>query len=1063
MRQQALTTLLSALLCLPGLAQANPIRFDAGVISGLGARNIGSATMSGRIAAIDARIVQGKATIYVGSASGGVWRSLDDGTTFTPVFDRQPVQSIGAIAIDPKDVKTVWVGTGEAWTRNSVSAGDGIYKTTDGGETWNRMGLPASERISKIVVDPKDSNTVYVCVPGALWSDSPERGLYRTRDGGKTWALVLKGGNLSTGASSLALDPRNPKRLLATLWDFRRKGWTFRSGGESATAASGSGLFQSEDGGESWKELEAASAKGLPAKPWGRAVIAEAPSQPDILYLFVESTRSALFRSSDGGKTWEERDRSQMIVWRPFYFANLVVDPSNPERLFQAGGNLIASVDGGKSFGGSGGSGHGDWHDVWINPDNPQHLIGGDDGGLWFSRDGGNRWWKADNLPVAQFYHVSVDDKDPYQVYGGLQDNSAWVGDSAYPGGITNSRWENLFGGDGFYVFSDPADEHFIYAESQGGYLGRVDRRTLATRNIQPLAGYKEKLRFNWNTPLHLSPHEKGTLYIGAQFLFRTRDHGSSWERLSPDLTTNNPELQNQEASGGITVDNSAAETHTTLYAISESPKTPGLIWVGTDDGQVQVTRDGGKGWQKVAAQLPGVPAGRWVSWIEAGPHDAQVAYLTLDRHTFGDFTPMAFRTSDGGTTWTRIAGPEQGIRGWAHVIMEDPVRPGLLYLGTEFGLWVSVDGGKAWAEFKGGNFPSVAVRDLAFQKRTGDLVLATHGRGIWIIDDLAPLRTLDDRALNAEVAFLGVQPVQQRIESYGGWSEGDAKFRGDNPPQGAVITYYQRSRHLFGEMKLEVLDAQGKVIETLPASKRRGLNRVVWSMREPAPVAPPAAQAAFFASTGPRLLPGTYTLRLTKNGKATETKVEVGLDRRAEFSLAARKAQHAAAMNVHGLFGRSSALVAKIAAVEQSAESMAKALPPTDELHKQLAQVLDSAREHRRRIVATTEGGAVTGEERIREHLGYLYGALLSYEGAPAAYLLERTEALEHELADAEASFADLEHGSLLQVNAGLKAKGLAPITTAPGGAEAPPTSGAKPPAQLRSAWSNLRALTSF
>ena len=1061
MRQHVLNSIFSCLLCLPGLAQENRARFDAGAISGLGARNIGSAAISGRIAAVDARIIKGKTTIYVGSASGGVWRSLDDGTTFTPVFDRQPVQSIGAIAIDPKDVKTVWVGTGEAWTRNSVSAGDGIYKTTDGGETWNCMGLPASERISKIVVDPKDTNTVYVCVPVALWSDSPERGLYRTSDGGKTWSLILKGSNLSTGSTSLSLDPRNPKRLLATLWDFRRQGWTFRSGGESASAPSGSGLFQSEDGGNTWHELDAASAKGLPAKPWGRAVIAEAPSRPDTLYLFVESTRSALFCSTDGGKTWEERDRSQMMVWRPFYFANLVVDPTNPDRLFKAGGNLIVSVDGGKSFGGSGGGGHGDWHDLWINPENPQHLIGGDDGGLWFSRDGGNRWWKADNLPVAQFYHASVDDRDPYQVYGGLQDNSSWVGDSAYPGGITNGRWENLYGGDGFYVFNDPADDNFVYAESQGGYLGRVDRRTLAYRSIQPLAGYKEKLRFNWNTPIHLSPHEKGTLYIGAQFLFRTRDHGASWDRISPDLTTNNPELQKQEASGGITVDNSVAETHTTIYTISESPKASGLIWVGTDDGHVQVTRDGGKAWHKVATHLPGVPAGAWVSWIEAGPHDSRVAYLAIDRHTVGDFLPMAFRTTDGGTSWTRIAGPEQGIRGWAHVIKEDPVRPGLLYLGTEFGLWVSVDGGKAWAEFKGGNFPSVAVRDLAFQNRTGDLVIATHGRGIWIIDDLSPLRALDDRTLNAEVTFLGTRPVQQRIESSGGWSEGDSKFRGENPPQGAVITYYQRSRHLFGEMKLEVLDDQGKIIETLPASKRRGLNRVVWSMREPAPVAPPAAQAAFFASTGPRLLPGSYTIRLTKNGKAIETRMAVQLDRRAPFSPAERKAQHAAAMRVHGLFGRSSALVAKFETVDLGAVALSKKLPPTEALQKDLAQLLESTREHRRRIVATTEGGAITGEERLREHLGYLYLALLSYEGAPAAYLLERTDVLERELADAEKSFSDVENGILLKVNAELKGKGLALIEPAPSGAPVPAKSAGKVPTLLRDARSSLRTLT--
>ena len=1059
MRLRALKPLLTLLLTLPSLAQGTAVPFDAGVISGLGARNIGSAAMSGRIAAIDARVVDGRTIIYVGAASGGVWRSLDDGTTFKPVFDRQPVQSIGAVTIDPRDVKTVWVGTGEAWTRNSVSAGDGVYKTTDGGETWAHLGLPGSERIAKIVVDPKDSNTVYVCAAGALWSDSRDRGLYRTTDGGKTWLQVLKGANLSTGCTSLALDPRNPKRLLATLWDFRRQGWTFRSGGESAQAQSGSGLFQSDDGGTTWRELDAASSKGLPPKPWGRSVLALAPSQPDTLYLFVESTRSALFRSADGGKTWEERDRSQMMVWRPFYFANLTVDPTNPERVFKAGGGLIVSVDGGKSFGYSGGGSHGDWHDVWVDPTNPLHLVGGDDGGLWISRDGGNRWLKVDNLPIAQFYHVSVDDRDPYQVYGGLQDNSSWVGDSAYPGGITNGRWENLYGGDGFFVFSDPSDENFVYAESQGGYLGRVDRRTLAARSIQPKAGPGEKLRFNWNTPIHLSPHEPGTLYMGGQFLFRTRDHGSSWERISPDLTTNNPKHQQQEASGGITVDNSSAEMFTTIYTISESPKAKGLIWVGTDDGNLQVTRDAGQHWQNLTRKLPGLPEESWIAWVEAGPHDAQVAYTAVDRHTFGDFSPHVFRTMDGGTTWTRIAGQAQGIRGWAHVIKEDPLRPGLLYLGTEFGLWISPDGGRTWAEFKGGRFPAVAVHDLAFQNRTGDLAIATHGRGIWIIDDLAPLRTLNDKILQAEAAFVGIHPMQQRLESYGGWVEGDAKFRGENPPQGAVITYYQRSRHLYGELKLEVLDAEGRLVEALPASKRRGLNRVVWSMREKAPVVPPAAQMAGAASTGPRVLPGTYRLRLTKNGQAIETPLEVGLDRRAGFSLSDRKAQHAATMRVHGLFGRSSILVARIEALRQGAESAAKGLPGTDDLQKDLAQVIQASLALRSQVVATTEGGAITGEERLREHLDMLYGSLLSYEGAPATYLLERTEVLEGELAGVEKSLQALDRDLLSKVNPGLQQKGLAPINLPPEKALSPAGSGGKVPPAIRRAWALYRA----
>ena len=539
--------LLAGNACAAAPAAPAPARLDAGTVSGIGIRNIGSAQMSGRIAALDARVVDGKVLLYVGAASGGVWKSSDGGTTFKPVFDKQPVQSIGAVTIDPRNPQVVWVGTGESWTRNSVSVGDGIYKSTDGGDTWKRMGLEQSERITRIVVDPRDSNVVYACVPGKLWSDSADRGLYRSSDGGANWTLVLKGPNLSTGCADVTLDPANPERLYASLWDFRRKGWTFRSGGEGPEAASGSGLYASDDGGRNWTSLEAGNAKGLPPKPWGRIAVEIAPSSPDVVYAAIEGTRSALFRSGDGGRTWEERDRSQSMVWRPFYFARLEVDPTNPDKVFKHNLQLIVSLDGGKSFSPTGGGAHGDWHDLWINPQNPNHVIGGDDGGLWISYDGGNRWWKGANLPISQFYHVSADAKDPYQVYGGLQDNSSWVGDSAYPGGISNSRWENLYFGDGFWTYSDPADPDYAYAEFQGGSIGRINRKTHEVRLIQPTARAGEKLRWNWNTPIHLSPNEQGTVYIGAQFLFRSRDQGQTWDRISPDLTTNDPQKQRQE------------------------------------------------------------------------------------------------------------------------------------------------------------------------------------------------------------------------------------------------------------------------------------------------------------------------------------------------------------------------------------------------------------------------------------------------------------------------------------------------------------------------------------
>jgi photosystem II stability/assembly factor-like uncharacterized protein len=1027
-----------ALFLCATVSQAEETGYSSASISGLGARNIGSATMSGRISALAAaREPSGKITVFAGAASGGVWKSDDGGTRYRPVFDEQPVQSIGAIALDPKNSKNVWVGTGESWTRNSVSVGNGVYKSTDGGETWKYAGLEKSERVAKILVSPKNSDIVYAAVPGPLWSDSFDRGLYKTEDGGKTWKQILKGTNLSTGCTSIAIDPANPDVMLACMWDFRRKGWEYRSGGESSTAPSASGLFRSTDGGNNWTEITPEANKGFPKKPYGRLSVAIAPSNAKRVYCFVESPESALFVSDDGGMTWEKRDKSNWMVWRPFYFANLIVDPKNPDRVFKTDGALIMSEDAGKSFAVVGGfqGMHGDAHDVWIDPTNTQTVFVGDDGGMWYSYNGGSKWWKGNNLPVSQFYHVSVDDNDPYRVYGGLQDNSSFVGESQYPGGITNAQWENMYNGDGFWMFQDPADPDHIYAEYQGGEIARINRRTHQARNIKPRPDYKEKLRFNWNTPIALSPNEKGTIYIGAQFLFRSRDHGQTWERISPDLTTNDPEKQKQEQSGGVTVDNSSAEMHTTIYSISESPKNKSLIWVGTDDGNLQLTRDGGKTWINVVGNVPGLPKNSWVSWVQASNFDPGTAYAAFDRHTFGDMDPYVFRTTDYGKTWTPLVTPQEpkGVRGYAHVIKEDLVKRDLLFLGTELGLFVSIDGGKNWAQFKGNHFPAVAVRDLAIQPRENDLVLGTHGRGIWIVDDITPLRALTPDLLTQEVAFVSARPVQQRIEGTGGWANGDAVFVGDNPPDAAVITYYQRARHLFGKMKLEVLDASGRVVDELPASKRPGLNRVTWPMREKPPRVPPAAQIAFAGIRGPRLLPGTYTVRLTKGGKVFETKLTVGLDRRAKFSEADRKAQFDAAMRVHALFGEETALMGQILSLRVELAKTGAALPEGDPLRKTVSDFDGKVDAVRKKIVATTEGGAITGEERLREHTDQLYGALLSYEGKPGGYQIAYIDALKRELADVTKEFEQLVAQDLPALNESLKAKGQQSIPPPP------------------------------
>ena len=1026
LRNQVMSALLLfafAHLCPAAFAQ-QALKFDAATVSGLPARNIGTAVTSGRSAAVDAVDQKGQVTVFIGAASGGVWKSVNGGTTFKPVFDRETVQSIGAIQIDPSNPKIVWVGTGEAWTRNSVSVGDGVYKSTDGGENWTNMGLKDSEHIAKILVNPKDGNSVLVCATGHLWNDNDERGVYKTSDGGKTWKKVLAGANGSTGCGMLAMSPQDPQTIFASLWDFRRQGWTFRSGGP------GSGLYKSSDGGEHWTELNDSNAKGLPEKPWGRLALAVAPSKPQVVYANIESKSSALYRSDDGGKTWNRLDSSRFVVWRPFYFGNLIVDPKDENKIFKPDLFLLLSVNGGRSFSGVSSAAHGDFHDVWIDPSDPNLVFSTDDGGVWRSQDGGTRWKHQLNLPVSQFYHVSVDNSNPYHVYGGLQDNSVWVGDSSYPSGVFNSRWENIYNGDGMWVFEDPADPDYIYAEYQGGEIGRVNRHTLETRPIQPLPNYGEKkLRFNWNTPIHMSPNEKGTIYIGAQFLFRSRDHGQSWERISPDLTTDDPEKQKQEESGGVTVDNSAAEMHTSIYSISESPKNGQIIWVGTDDGNLQITRDGAKTWSNMVGNVPNLGKNSWVSTVVASRFDEATAYATFDRHTYGDMKPYAYKTTDYGQTWTALKVQESGVRGYAHVITQDTVNPNLLFLGTEFGLWISADGGERWAQYRGSDFPAVAVRDIVVHPRESDLVLATHGRGIWIIDDISPLRALTPDLMANDAVLIAGPPAVQYLNANGGWAEGDETYVGPSRSNEAFIDYYQKRRHIFGDLKIEIFDQDGKLVDTIASSKHRGLNRATWSMRLKAPSVPPAATALFQAAVGPRVLPGTYTVKLTKGDQVYSESLKVVLDPRATYTLADRKAQFDLTMKLHKLLGHMTYAVDAIEGVRDSAKANAAKLPEKDPLRARLQQFSQESEGLRSKIVATKEGGAITGEERIREHIGKVYGNVNGYEGRPTDYEVARADSLAHELEDVIHDFQNMTAKELPAINAGLQKKKLGTI----------------------------------
>jgi photosystem II stability/assembly factor-like uncharacterized protein len=968
-------------------AQSAPAAVDSDTFGGLQARAIGPAVMSGRIAALD--VVAGdRLTIYAGSAGGGVWRSTDGGLRFKPIFDRH-TQSIGAIAVDPSNTKIVWVGTGEAWVRNSVSIGDGIYRSNDAGDTWSRLGLENTERIARIIVHPKDGNTVYVCAAGHLFDDHDDRGVYRTKDAGRTWEKVLFVAR-DTGCGDLAIDPANPSILYAGMWQFRRTPSFFTSGGPN------SGLFKSSDGGSTWTQLK----NGLPAGDLGRIALAVSPARPEVVYATVESQHTALFRSGDRGESWTEVNSSSHVSQRPFYFSLLVADPKSADRVYKAGLQAAGSNDGGKTWNALGGltaapSYHGDVHTLWVNPQNTEQLVIGTDGGVYISADRGGTWRFVASLPVGQFYHVSYDMKWPYNVYGGLQDNSTWYGPSRRSGGIGGRHWQSLTGGDGFWAFVDPRDEDVVYDEFQGGNLFRTRKSTRERKDIRPSPKSGEpKYRFNWNTPIHVSRAAPGTMYYGAQFLFRTRDMGESWERISPDLTTNDPKRQRQDQSGGLTLDNSTAENNATIYAICESPKNPRVIWVGTDDGYVQVTRDGGRTWTNVVKNVPGVPANTWVSSIDAGHFDEGTAYVTFDGHMTGDMKPYVYRTRDFGATWQPLA--LNDLRGYAHVVREDLVSQNLLFAGTELGLFLSIDGGARWAQFTGG-LPDVAVRDVAIHPREHDLIVATHGRGLYIVDDLTPLRKLDATTIEQDVAFLPSRPSIMVIPTSEFGFGGDSEFVGESPGESAQIAYYLKRRHMFGDLNLEIYDSQNTLVSTINGGKRKGLNRVEWAMRM---VAPKTAIAASlmpngYARVGPRAPAGTYTVKMIKGNETFTSTITLQHDPRSTHTAADRALQRTTVMKLYRMTERLATLVENITATRDKARAAGNTALADDMERQRIA------------LVSSKQGEGISGEEKLREELGMLYGNVNAYEGRPTESQLTRLAVLEQQLDSAAAAFA--------------------------------------------------------
>jgi photosystem II stability/assembly factor-like uncharacterized protein len=916
-------------------AMANAI--DPNLLAGMKARNIGPAGMSGRISSI-ASVASNPKTIVVGAASGGLWRSDNGGLSWTPLFDEQPVNSIGAVAINQTYPDIIWVGTGEGATRNSTSIGDGMYRSTDGGRSWIKAGLGGTERINRIALHPTDPNVAYVSALGPLWKDGGDRGVYKTADGGKSWTRILAGPNGRTGATDIKIDPQNPNKLFASLWQFRRWPYRFESGGP------GSGLYRSLDGGESWTQLT--EEDGIPGGDLGRSIFAIAPSDPSRVYALVEAEKSALIRSDNGGVSWKTVNDDVDVTIRPFYYTLLDVDPEDPDTVYNIESRVRRSIDGGKTFAhieaiaccAPGETIHIDTHAWWINPSDPEHMISGNDGGIAITRDGGDTWRFVENLPLAQFYHVAVDDAHPYHVFGGLQDNGSWRGSAETfdVGGLRNLHWQEVAFGDGFDTIPDPQIPDTGYAMSQGGQLSRWNLETGEQRLIRPQPPTADTdLRFNWSAGLAIDPFDPATIYYGSQFLHKSTDRGLNWTVISDDLTTNNKEWQSFRTSGGITLDVTAAENFTSIITVAPSKLEQGVIWVGTDDGRIHVTRDGGDSWSSVEDRVPGVPDNTWVPMIYPSPHDPSTAYVVFDNHRRGDFKPYVFRAENYGKKWISLS--DDSIKGYALSILQDPQDADLLWLGTEFGLFLSLNGGDDWTRFTAG-VPTASVMDLAFQERENDLVLGTHGRAIFILDDISPLRGLSAPDFDKRFVLLGATDAQQYNSNpvIAGRFWGNGEYVAPNETYGVVLTFIAAGDDLphpdpdgekarkaalrqakEGQAKpdeekddkaprarIQVSDANGALIRTFNADVHQGINRVTWDLKRDGLPPLPGDKKKPDADLpgGIEVLPGTYQITVSFDGEEQSLQARVAADPRTAVSMTAMEANQAAKLELQSL-----------------------------------------------------------------------------------------------------------------------------------------------------------------
>lgn len=1000
-------------------------------------RSIGPANMGGRVADVEG--VPGNANIvYVASASGGLWKTVNAGVTWKPIFERQGTLSIGDIALAPSNSDVVWVGTGESNVRNSVSFGDGVYKSTDGGKTWQHMGLKDSEHISAIVIHPQNPDIVYVGALGHAFAPNDERGVFMTTDGGKTWTKTLYI-DREHGVSDLEIDPTNPNILYAGMWSFERKPWTHRSGSEKG------GLFRSIDGGRTWNKIT----NGLP-KLLGRIGVRVAPTNPNVVYAIVESKEGTLYRSDDRGDTFKQVSRQTNIVSRGFYYTRVRIDPNNENHIYAVASTLFESIDGGKSFKSITGKVHIDYHAFWQDAKNPKRIWVGQDGGIAVTYDGGETWESVYNMPLGQFYQIHADNRSPfYYVMGGLQDNGAWTGPSRTrePAGIMNDDWRMVSFGDGFYILNSPDDPEIYISESQGGNILRTDFRTREQQEINPWGrgsgagpALGEKFRFNWNSPILLSPHDKNTLYFGGNVVFKSTDFGKTWEQISKDLTTDDHDKQ-KDAGGPVAFENSTAEYHTTIISLAESPVRKGQIWAGTDDGNLQLTEDGGKDWDNIIKNVSGLPANSPVSHIEPSHTNALTTYVAFDRHMFDDFRPYVFRTSDGGKNWQNVAG-NLPPTAYVQVIREDPRNSNLLYAGTELGLFASYTAGKEWIALNLKNLPNVSVHDILVHPRDNDLILATHGRSILIFDDAVPIQQMTPDILKRDAHLFSVRPGLRFATRFTRYGIGDKQFTGPNPPYGALITYYLKTKpDDKTTFKIQIFDESNKLVQELEKpAKERGLNRITWNLRYGGAEVrrPPTEEETAFGGPprGPQVLPGSYLVKLTVDNKIFVQPVEVRLDPTLTVSPADLQAQLDLQMKLRDMQSAANNALRFLDSIEDQlkhTQTTAKTLnkEPDKEMMKALEDYIKELDTLEDRLVRRSDGLGLPGKSQVVDDIGDIFFGIDATNAAPTPAQRQYFAEIQPEYAERMEEVNKFINNTVPKWNEKLRAWNLPTLTT--------------------------------